>query len=226
VDDFGALNSALPDPEPTPAEAMSGVALEPTPETAEDAPDAPASSAAGEDLPPEVAEGALMPPQLLRRVLKIPQRWRWKQQRKQRRSQRRRLPQRQGLRRWRSGCRGLEKFVYVAKFWLLRRFKILGLRTQPLLLNFWQLRPRKMVMNVVDLHLSFLILLTLGARLSGLRSRRRRIWTTLRPWMWLRRRLRRTPRTQEMCQVLAPGDDDEGRLRSVELVGWRGLGFV
>jgi hypothetical protein len=120
----------------------------------------------------------------------------------------------------------LGKFVYVAEFWLLRRFKILGLRTQPLLLNFWRLRPREMVMNVVDLHLSFLILLTLGARLSGLRSRRRRIWTTLRPWMWLRRRLRRTPRTQEMCQVLAPGDDDEGRLRSVELVGQRGLGFV
>jgi hypothetical protein len=47
VDDLGALNSALPDPEPTPAEAVSGVALEPTPETA-----------AGEDLPPKVAEGA------------------------------------------------------------------------------------------------------------------------------------------------------------------------
>jgi hypothetical protein len=58
VDDFGALNSALPDPEPTPAEAVSGVALEPTPETAEDAPDAPASATAGEDLPPKVAEGA------------------------------------------------------------------------------------------------------------------------------------------------------------------------
>jgi hypothetical protein len=58
VDDFGALNIALPDPEPTPAEAVSGVALEPTPETAEDAPDAPASAAAGEDLLPEVAGGA------------------------------------------------------------------------------------------------------------------------------------------------------------------------
>jgi hypothetical protein len=58
VDDFGALNSALPDPEPTPAKAVSGVALGPAPETAEDAPDAPASAAAGEDLPPEVAEGA------------------------------------------------------------------------------------------------------------------------------------------------------------------------
>jgi hypothetical protein len=58
VDDFGALNSALPDPEPTPAEAVSGVALEPTPETAEDASDAPASAAAGKDLPPKVAEGA------------------------------------------------------------------------------------------------------------------------------------------------------------------------
>jgi hypothetical protein len=58
VDDFGALNSALPDPEPTPAEAVSGVALEPTLETVEDAPGAPTSAAAGEDLPPKVAEGA------------------------------------------------------------------------------------------------------------------------------------------------------------------------
>jgi hypothetical protein len=58
VDDFGALNNALPDPEPTPAEAVSGAALEPPPETAEGAPDAPASAAAGGDLPPETAEGA------------------------------------------------------------------------------------------------------------------------------------------------------------------------
>jgi hypothetical protein len=58
VDDFGALNSMLSDPERTPAEAVSGVALEPTPETAEDAPGAPASAAPGEDLPLEVAEGA------------------------------------------------------------------------------------------------------------------------------------------------------------------------
>jgi hypothetical protein len=58
VDDFGALNIALPDPEPTPGEAVSRVALEPTPETEEDAPDAPASAAAGEDLLPKVAEGA------------------------------------------------------------------------------------------------------------------------------------------------------------------------
>jgi hypothetical protein len=167
----------------------------------------------------------LMPPQLLRRVLKIPRRWRRKQQRKQRRSQRRRLPQRQGLRRWCSGCIGLGNFGYVAEFWLLRRFKILGLHTQPLLLNFWRLRPRKVVMNMVDLHLSFLILLTLGARLSGLRSRRR-TWTILRPWTWLRRRPRHAPRTRKMCQVLAPGADDEGRLQSVGLVRRKGLGFV
>jgi hypothetical protein len=56
------LNSALADPEPTPAEVVSGVALEPAPDTAEDAPDAPASAAAGEDLPPKVAEGALDAP--------------------------------------------------------------------------------------------------------------------------------------------------------------------
>jgi hypothetical protein len=58
VDDFGALNSVPPDPEPTPAEAVPGAALEPTPETAGDVPDASASVAAGEDLPLEVAEGA------------------------------------------------------------------------------------------------------------------------------------------------------------------------
>jgi hypothetical protein len=57
VDDFGALNSVLPDPEPIPAEAVSGAALEPPPETAEGAPDAPASAAAGGDLPLETAEG-------------------------------------------------------------------------------------------------------------------------------------------------------------------------
>jgi hypothetical protein len=172
--------------------------------------------------PQRSPKARLMPPQPLRRVLKIPRRW-W---RKQQRKQRRRLPQRQGLRRWRSGCRGLWNFGYVAEFWLLHRFKVLGLRTQPPLLNFWRLRPRKMVMNVVDLHLGFLILLTLGARLSGLRSHRRRTWTILRPWMWLRRWLRHTPRTHKMRQVLAPGAVDEGRLRSVGLVGRRGLGFV
>jgi hypothetical protein len=58
VDDFGALNSALPDPEPIPAEAVSGAALEPPPETAEGSPDAPASAAVGGDLPLETAEGA------------------------------------------------------------------------------------------------------------------------------------------------------------------------
>jgi hypothetical protein len=127
------------------------------------------------------------------------------------------------------GVIGLGNFGYVTKFWLLRRFKILGLRTQPLLLNFWRLRPRKVVMNVVDLDLnflSFLMLLILGARLSGLRSRRRRIWTISRLWMWLRRRPRRTLRTRKMCPVLAPGADGEGRLQSVELVRRKGLGFV
>jgi hypothetical protein len=58
VDDFGALNSALPDLEPTPAEAVSGAALEPPLETAEGAPDTPASAVAGGDVPPDTAEGA------------------------------------------------------------------------------------------------------------------------------------------------------------------------
>jgi hypothetical protein len=74
-------------------------------------------------------------------------------------------------------------------------------------------------MNVVDLHLnflSFLMLLILGARLSGLRSRRRRIWTILRLWMWLRRRPRRTLWTQKTCLVPVLGVGDEGRLRNAE----------
>ena len=58
MDDFGALNSALPDPEPTLAEAVTGVALEPTLGTAAVATAAPTSAVAGEDLPPTVAEGA------------------------------------------------------------------------------------------------------------------------------------------------------------------------
>jgi hypothetical protein len=58
VDDFGALNSALPDPESNPAEAVSEAALEPPPETAEGAPDAPAAAAAGGGPPPETAGGA------------------------------------------------------------------------------------------------------------------------------------------------------------------------
>jgi hypothetical protein len=58
VEDFGALNSALPDPETTPAEAATGVAPGPTPETTENALGALTSAAAGEDLPPKVAEGA------------------------------------------------------------------------------------------------------------------------------------------------------------------------
>jgi hypothetical protein len=57
VDDFGTLNSALPDPEPTPAEAVSGAALEPPPEIAEGAPDTSASAAPGGDLHLETAEG-------------------------------------------------------------------------------------------------------------------------------------------------------------------------
>ena len=58
VDDFGALNSALPDPESNPAKAVSEAALEPPPETAEGAPDAPAAAATGGGPPPETAEGA------------------------------------------------------------------------------------------------------------------------------------------------------------------------
>jgi hypothetical protein len=35
-------------------------------------------------------------------------------------------------------------------------------------------------------------------------------------WMWQRRRLHRTLRTQKMCLVRVPGAGGEGRLRSVE----------
>ena len=55
MDDFGALNSALPDPEPIPAEAVSGAALEPPPEPTEGAPDAPAAAAPSAEDPAAVA---------------------------------------------------------------------------------------------------------------------------------------------------------------------------
>jgi hypothetical protein len=75
VDDFGALNSALPDPEPVPAEAVSGAApgdrgrrsgcprsccgrRRPSPETAEGAPDAPAAAAPSAEDPTTVAAEA------------------------------------------------------------------------------------------------------------------------------------------------------------------------
>jgi hypothetical protein len=58
VDDFGALNNVLPDPESNLAEAVSEAALEPPPETAEGAPDVPAAAAAGGGPTPETAEGA------------------------------------------------------------------------------------------------------------------------------------------------------------------------
>ena len=61
MDDFGALNSALPDPEPTLAEAVTGVALEPTPKTAAIATAAPPSAAIGEggaDAPAAAAPSA------------------------------------------------------------------------------------------------------------------------------------------------------------------------
>jgi hypothetical protein len=58
VDDFGALNNALPDPEPNPAAAMPEAALEPPSETAEGVPDAPAATAAGGGPSPTVAPRA------------------------------------------------------------------------------------------------------------------------------------------------------------------------
>jgi hypothetical protein len=58
VDDFGALNSALPDPESNPAGAVSEAALEPSTETAESTADAPVAAAAGGGPPPEAVGGA------------------------------------------------------------------------------------------------------------------------------------------------------------------------
>jgi hypothetical protein len=106
--------------------------------------------------------------------------------------------------------------VYVVEPWLLRRFKILGLRTQPLRLIFWRLRPWMMGMNGMNLRLSFLILVTLGVRLSGLKSRRMRTWITLRPWMWQQWRLRRVLWMLKLCLVQVLDVGGEGRLRSVE----------
>jgi hypothetical protein len=106
--------------------------------------------------------------------------------------------------------------VCVAEPWLLCKFKILGLRTQLLLLILWRLRPWMSGMNQMSLLLSFLILVTLGVRLSGRKSRQMRTWIILRPWMWQRRSLRRVLRMLKLCLVRVLGVGDEGRLRSVE----------
>jgi hypothetical protein len=58
VDDFGALNSALPDPELNPAAAVSKAALELPPETGEGVPDAPTAAAAGGGPSPTAAPRA------------------------------------------------------------------------------------------------------------------------------------------------------------------------
>jgi hypothetical protein len=58
VDDFGALNNVLPDPEPNPVVAVSEAALQPPPETAEGVPDAPAATAAGGGPSPTAAPRA------------------------------------------------------------------------------------------------------------------------------------------------------------------------
>jgi hypothetical protein len=68
----------------------------------------------------------------------------------------------------------------------------------------------------MSLRLSFLILVTLGVRLSGRKSLRMRTWITLRPWMWLRRRLLRVLRMLKLCLVQVLGVGGEGRWRSVE----------
>jgi hypothetical protein len=96
VDDFVALNSALPDPELKPAETVSEAALEPPrkPPKALLMPPQPLRPA--EARPQRPPKALLMPPQPLRRGLRILQRWRWRRQR--------RLPRRLGPRRWRSGC--------------------------------------------------------------------------------------------------------------------------
>jgi hypothetical protein len=96
MDDFGALNSALPDPESNPAEAVSEAAWS-RPRRLPKAllmPPQPLRPAEARLQRP--SEALLMPPQSLRRGLKILQRWRRRRQR--------RLPRRLGLRWWRSGC--------------------------------------------------------------------------------------------------------------------------
>jgi hypothetical protein len=111
----------------------------------------------------------------------------------------------------------LVNFVCVTEPWLLRRFKILGLRTQPLLilLILWWLRPWLRKMIRVILCLSFLSLMILGVRWCGRKSLRMMIWIILRHWMWQRRRLLRVWWVVKFpVQVLGVGV--EGRWRSVE----------
>jgi hypothetical protein len=76
--------------------------------------------------------------------------------------------------------------------WLLRRFRRLGLRKQPLLMIviLWRLRVRCMLMKIClvrKLGLGHLMGVSLGARFRGQRSLRLRIWIILLCWMWPRR---------------------------------------
>jgi hypothetical protein len=96
VDDFGALNSALPDPESNPAEAVSEAALGPPPKLPKALLMPPQPLRPAEARPQRPPKALLMPPQPLRRGPRILRRWRRRRQR--------RLPRRLGLRRWRSGC--------------------------------------------------------------------------------------------------------------------------
>jgi hypothetical protein len=72
-------------------------------------------------------------------------------------------------------------FICVTEPWLLRRFRIWGLRAQPLLLTLWRLRPRLLEMNRMSLCLCFLSLMILGVWLCGRKSVWVRTWITLRP---------------------------------------------
>jgi hypothetical protein len=100
VDDFGALNSALPDPESNPAEAVPEAALEPPRKLPKALLPSLHPLRPVEARPQKQPKALLMPPQPLRRGLRVLRRWRRRQQRRQQR----RLSRRLGLRRWRSGC--------------------------------------------------------------------------------------------------------------------------
>jgi hypothetical protein len=101
---------------------------------------------------------------------------------------------RSGLRRWLNRCWGVCKFcLCVTEPRLLRRFRVLGLRMQPLLtmLILCRLRPWLLKAILMILCLSFLSLMILEVRLCGRRGLRKRTWIISQRWMWLRRRLLR-----------------------------------
>jgi hypothetical protein len=91
----------------------------------------------------------------------------------------------------------------------------LGLRTQPLLLIFWRLRPWMLGMNRTSLRLSFLILVT-GSSVEWTEESSDEDLDYFAALDVAAAEVHRVLRMLKLCLVRVLGVGGEGRLRSVE----------